>query len=100
MRAYTVGNPSSYDRDLIHGHTTKLGQRLSEDPPYGGGWVWRTYQEALTFLQHTPPAFPAAVYALELPNGWEVDVSPEPHPEDGVHRLKNDATITHRINRE
>lgn len=98
MQAYTIGNHLSYDRDLAaQGPLTKLGARLDEDPPYEGGAVWRTAGEARAFIETTNLSFPAAVYTIELPTGWDEDVSPEPQPEDGFHRLLHDATILHRV---
>ncbi len=90
--AYTVGNRSSYDRMLNDKPTSKMGQRLNEDPPYMGGWVWRSQVEAERFLSVTVLTFKAAVYGLILPNGWDHDVSAEP-ADDGVHRLLNDALL-------
>lgn len=99
--AYTVGYAKSYDEALARpteeNPNTKLGRRTD----YGGGWVWRTPEEAATFLTTDgfARAFPGrdpkefSVYRLELPAGWEIDVSSVPHPGDGVHRLLNDARI-------
>jgi len=97
-QAFTIGSQSSYDRALAESDpVTKLGVRPEDDPPYEGGWVWRTAEDALAFIQHNALPFKAAVYVLELPTGWNTDVSPEPHPSDGVHRLLHDALITGRV---
>lgn len=97
--AFTTGNRAGYDRGLLNGETAKLGAHPArgEEPAYGGGWVWATAAEARTFIETTDLPFKAAVYALALPTGWDEDVSPEPDPEDGVHRLLNDAIILHRV---
>ena len=95
--AFTIGNQKGYDHDLAtKDRNIKLGCRPESCPPYEGGWVWRTAQEAHEFIAKTELPFIAAVYALELPHGWHEDVSPTPHPSDGVHRLLNDAAILHR----
>lgn len=95
--AFTIGNRISYDRSLAENpKLQKLGQRLDEDPPYEGGWVWRTLGQASRFIEENPDlGFPPAVYAVTLPTGWVVDVSPEPHANDGVHRLLHDAVLLH-----
>ena len=93
-KAYTIRNKSGYDRALSEPEPVfKLGVRPEDDPPYEGGWVWRTAPEALLFIRVTELPFEAAVYLLELPTDWDTNVSPEPHPDDGVHRLKHDARI-------
>jgi hypothetical protein len=103
--AYTIGRTTSYEQAIREpGGTKKLGRRPDDDPPYEGGWVWSTIQQANDFrtgLMET--LFPNwksqefSVYELDLPNGWEVDVSPDPiAPGDtacGAHFLLNDAQI-------
>jgi len=88
--AYTIGNHLNYD-PLFTGdtHPSKVGR--TED--YGGGWVWHSREAAQTFIDSTDPPFPAKVYGLLLPQGWDYDVSPEPDPDDGVHRLLTDAPL-------
>ena len=100
--AYTVGATTSYDQSLAEEppeKCKKLGRHLEWDKPYEGGWAFRTRQEAQHFLDSgrisevsdlTPPDR-FSVYGLILANGWEVDVSTEPHPNDGVHRLHVDS---------
>ncbi len=98
--AFTVGRTTSYEETLGQPNAKKLGLRLDWDPPYHGGWVWRTKEEAQKFLDSgrieevsdlkDPATF--SVYGLLLPNGWDTDVSKEPDPSDGVYRLLNDAT--------
>lgn len=98
MEAFTIGSQSSYDRALSEPEPVfKWGVHPEEEPPYEGGWVWRTAAEAHLFIQNTALSFKAAVYALQLPADWDTDVSPEPHPSDGVHRLQNDARILRRV---
>lgn len=97
-RAFTVGNERSYDQALsspspVH----KLGVRPEWDPPYEGGWVWRTAEEALAFLAENPVPWPPGVYELVLPSGWDEDVLPEPDSQDGVHRLRNDSLIIRKV---
>lgn len=72
------------------------------DPPYDGGWVWLSWTAADNFRLHgmqsetgwNPPDF--AVYELELPNGWDKDVSSTPLG-SGAHLLLNDAQIIRRV---
>ena len=98
--AFTLGNKSSYDRDLAANQdNTKLGARPDDVPPYEGGWVWRTAEDAQAFIPLARLILNCepAVYTLELPADWETDVSLTPHPEDGVHRLLNAAAILRRV---
>jgi GNAT superfamily N-acetyltransferase len=97
--AYTIGAERSYDEDLATedpAQNTKMGQREDDDGFYEGGWVWRTAEEAGTFIeQHKDDLLSNtkyAVYKLALPNDWNTDVNPEKGP-DGVHLLINDALI-------
>ena len=97
--AYTIGAEKSYDRALTEDSpVSKLGVRPDDDPPYGGGWVWRTAEDARAFIasQKVPLWFTPAVYELRLPTGWDVDVSKDVE-EDGVHRLLNDAIIVRKM---
>jgi hypothetical protein len=87
--AYTIGNRIGYDRDLA---SLPVVTKIGRDEDYPGGWVWRTAAEAQQFIDATDLSFPAKVYGLVLPNGWEQDVSAEPG-DDGVHNLLNDARI-------
>lgn len=96
--AYTIGREKSYDIALTEGSpVSKLGARPDEDPPYGGGWVWRTAEDAQAFIasQKVVLWWGPAVYELCLPTGWDVDVSKDMEA-DGVHRLINDATIVRK----
>lgn len=96
--AFTIGNRKGYDHALAtQERAHKTGVRPESDPPYRGGWVWKTAEDADAFIKRTPLPFVAAVYAIELPTGWNEDVSPEPCPEDGVHNLLHDAVILHRV---
>jgi hypothetical protein len=93
--AYTVGNATAYNSYLASDRNCcKRGIcQLPDGSWYGGGWVWRTADEAAEFLYRAPDCQGFAVYGLVLPLGWDVDVSPQPDPEDGVHRLLHDARI-------
>lgn len=97
--AYTIGAEKSYDLALTEENPVrKLGVRPYDEPPYGGGWVWRTAEDARAFIasQKVPLWFIPAVYELLLPTKWSVDVSKDV-AEDGVHRLLNDAIIVRKI---
>lgn len=100
MLAYTIGQEAAYDASLTNTDDPphKVGARPEWDPPYDGGWVWRTPGEAAAFIlaQGVGLGFTAAVYEIELPLGWDEDVSPEPH-EDGAYRLLNDARIVRKV---
>lgn len=70
MDAYTIGHTKNYDRALAEGENSKLGQTID----YEGGWIWRTAEEAITFLreqllmeqpQWNPKDF--SVYTILLP---------------------------------
>ncbi len=93
MIVFTIGNRKSYDRDISEGSVLKTGCRPNWDPPYEGGWVWRTKEAAESFIASNVFKFEAKVYGLKLPSGWEQDVSAEPNSLDGVHRLINDAEL-------
>lgn len=99
-QAFTVGHAASYD--------SYLWECLTKDEPaiklgaykdYRGGCVWKTLDEARAFLQteFCSETFGAGkfaefrVYELELPTGWDVDVS-ESH-QDGVRDLLHDSVI-------
>jgi hypothetical protein len=104
VTAFTLGYAENYDQALTaatpDNPVVKVGRNSLRNTGYGGGWVWRTSHDAVAVL--TSPTFAAAfpgrdhrefaVYALELPTSWEVDVSSEPAM-DGVHRLLNDSPI-------
>lgn len=103
--AYTLGYAAGYDAALFESQTKPFRgppQKLGYRADYGGGWVWKTSQEAFEFLfsdgfaKAFPDREPAefAVYTLLLPHRWDRDTSgPE---DDGVHRLVNDARILGR----
>lgn len=109
--AVTIGATKPYDKSLATPEeqpVKKIGARPDEG--YGGGWVWRNVYEAAMFLEDPgfsdlctrlrlgctkPEQF--SIYVLELPNSWEEDVSKEPDPSDGVHRLLNDAIIKRKF---
>lgn len=98
--AFTIGNHIGYDRDLLSPDVVagervvnKMGRHPEWDEPYGGGWIWRTREAAQAFIDNTELSFPAKVYGVKLAGGWEHDVSPEPDPEDGVHRLLVDSEL-------
>lgn len=97
--AFTIGNEAAYDRALAGAEPPyKVGARPDIDPPYEGGWVWRTPGDAAGFVlcQGDALGFAAAVYEVELASGWDADVSPEPG-DDGVHRLLVDARIIRKV---
>jgi hypothetical protein len=106
--AYTIGRTSSYELAIKEpGGTNKLGKRLSENPPYEGGWVWRTWSEADYFRvnlmsMETPEWKPEdfSVYELELPSGWDIDVCSDLINQSGAHHLINDAKIICAVNGE
>ena len=90
--AFTIGNYKSYDRTLAEYQadpSLPTPAKLGRQDDYEGGWVWATQEEAQAFIDSHDLAFPAKVYGLLLPHGWSFDVSTQPHPEDGVHRLLN-----------
>ena len=93
MIAYTIGNSKVYDENLKKHH--KLF-KSGKNSFYEGGWVWKTIKEARTFIQISSLSFLAEVYEIQLPNGWEQDVSLLPG-EDGVHNLLVDAIILRKI---
>ena len=97
--AYTVGAERSYDEDLAGGDpalNTKMGRR----DDYEGGWVWHTANEAMDAIEKHKNDLMGnkkyAVYELALPNGWDVNVSPQPGP-DGIYLLMNDAPIVTKV---
>jgi hypothetical protein len=100
--AYTIGNEKSYDLALLDtdvGPPLKTGVRPDWDPPYTGGCIWRSAQEARAYIdsQGDRLGFTAAVYELALPTGWEQDVSPEPSTEGPFHHLLHDALIVRKV---
>lgn len=94
--AYTVGNKASYEEGLAAGKLMKAGATDEHE----GGWVWRTREEAVSFLDSWNweisfdgrPPVRMEVYGILLPNGWDQDVASHP-TEDGIHRLLVDAEI-------
>ena len=94
--AFTVGLKASYDWSLEH---EPVVRKMGREPDYDGGWVWRTREEVESFLgpghkyDFGRGPVVCGIYGLILENGWELDVSAEPHPEDGVHRLINTSQI-------
>lgn len=100
MKAYTIGAEKSYDEALADKENPvhKIGRRPDFDPPYEGGWVWRTVEEALEFLvtHEESFGFTAAVYALDLPSTWDESVCPYPDT-DGAHHLRLDVRILRKV---
>lgn len=103
--AYTIGRTASYDRALEeHGEPViKMGRNEYEG--YGGGWVWRTAEDARRFIddglvwQHcdvTPAPNEFSVYELALPSSWQECCSDAP-ASDGVHRLWRDSVIVKKV---
>jgi hypothetical protein len=93
--AYTIGNQDAYDRlfeDRPDEPHFKIG--IIPEQGYDGGWVWRSRGKAEQFIRDRSDwPWTPKVYLIELPTSWSVDVSAEPHPSDGVHRLINDARL-------
>ena len=93
MRAWTVGNPKHYD------------PALRGDGPIAkatGGWVWRTLEEALDWLDahhwgyvwdSTKNPIDLHPYELSMPGTWESCVNPNGDPVAGVDTLKRRARI-------
>ena len=97
--AYTVGLTTSYDRSLKEEpHPVKLGRR----DDYPGGWVWKSPEEARTFLSTEAFRFTLpnrqpeemSVYLLSLPSPWEECCTPY---SEGVCRLLRDAPILCKV---
>lgn len=100
MIVYTIGHTGSYNETLKSSpnETYKMGKR----DDYDGGWIWKTAEEAQAFIDS--PAFlkvdwgdnlprhpeKFSVYKVQLPNGWDKDVSPVPG-EDGIYNLLTDS---------
>lgn len=104
MKAYTIGNAEWYDPRLAQDvPTMKLGYRAptppepgrSGFPPYPGGWVWKTYEEAEEFrVLMREDSY--GVYEIELAGPWETVVSSEPD-KHGQHNLLVDARVVRRV---
>jgi hypothetical protein len=100
--AFSVGCTAGYDRYLADAPPEGCW-KVGRHDDYAGGWAWTTREAASAFLtsEAFATAFPGrdpaefAVYRLELPTGWDVDVY-GPNPKDGVHNLINDARIVGR----
>lgn len=93
--AFTIGNEAVYE-EVLRGEddVIKIGFRPDLDPPYPGGWVWRTREAAQAFIDANPDlGFKAKVYGLVLPVGWHLDVSRERDPESGAYHLVHDALV-------
>ncbi len=82
MIAYTIGSTQNYNLAIQQDpNVTKIGRTLD----YKGGWVWRTKEEASSFIQSVDfnkvdwedglPRDPKnfSVYGLKL-SSWEEDV--------------------------
>lgn len=99
--AFTIGNEHSYDQALAHqpDPVRKVGARPDDDPPYKGGCLWRTPEEAHEYIvtQGDALGFLAAVYEVQLPTGWDADVSPELSDDGPYHHLLNDADIVRKV---
>ena len=102
--AFTVGYAEGYDAALAKGTPDEPLRKSGEHDDYRGGWIWASPDEARAFLGSAQfaEAFPGrdpdefAVYRLELPTGWDDDVSATVDTEDGVHRPLHDALIVSR----
>lgn len=121
--AYTIGRASVYDPLFLDGKPHwKLGQVDSETgrrrqvalddskiveydgKPYLGGWLWRRAAHAHAYRTSArwsteewgdPGEF--AVYEVELPNGWETDVTQTVDPDLACYRLINDARLIRKV---
>lgn len=99
--AYTIGDEHSYDLSLADTENppSKIGVQPDWDPPYAGGCLWKTPEEAQAFIEMSGEAlgFAAAVYELELPTGWDEDASPEMSPDGPYHHLLHTARILQKV---
>jgi hypothetical protein len=90
VTAFTIGIEDCYEQAILDNPNTKKLGRMGD---YEGGWVWKTFEEAREFLVAQGLQDQYRVYGLSLEGSWETDVSPEPSPKDGVHRLLRDSRI-------
>lgn len=101
MLAYTIGAEKSYDEALADTESppVKIGMRPFWEPPYEGGCLWRTPQEAQAYIeaQGDTLGFKAAVYELVLPTGWNVDASSTVVSDGPYHLLLHDARIVRKV---
>lgn len=102
--AFTLGMEKSYDMMLAGEGVTGVVTKLGANSEYEGGWVWPTAEAAEAFRTSSEfdnwfrgRAEKFAVYRIELPLGWQEDVSEDPHPKDGVHRLLTSSLITGKV---
>ncbi len=93
VRAWTVGNPNVYDK--------ALSESVIHKAP--GGWIWRTEEEALLFLDKCNSFWtfngkkvPLVTYPLEINSNFEIIADEK--DKNGVHILKEgyDAIIKPR----
>lgn len=92
--AYTIGDTIAYDLGLA---TEEGFSKVGRKDGYEGGWVWRSPIDVADFyFGNDNIVFPVSIYAIELPNGWDIDVSKEP-ASDGIHRLINDSKILYKF---
>ena len=100
--AYTIGRRTSYDQALAEVAADgrcmrKVGKGdQGRDPDYPGGWVSADLHGALAKAQAWSEEHGRefAVYALELPQPWELCTYAG---KDGEHHLLVDAIITGRV---
>jgi len=100
--AYTVGHTKSYDQYLVE--SSKPPIKLGRSVDYPGGWVWKTVDDARAFLARPDleeiysymDGRKFSVYELELPTGWDIDVTSVPD-QNGVHHLIPDAIILRKV---
>jgi hypothetical protein len=98
QQAFTIGRQSVYD---VYMNNDPDAKKLGKRREYYGGWVWSSSADANSFLVSSDflvcfPEGPSdfAVYELQLPTGWSVDVGPLGL--DGVHHLINDAKLVRK----
>ena len=100
VTVFTLGNTKSYNEAIKDNPNIK---KLGKTENYEGGWVWKTKQEAVDFLNSdqfdqvdwgdgkTRNRDNFSVCGLEI-NCWRNDVSLIPFS-DGVHRLLVDSKL-------
>lgn len=103
--AYTIGNMTIYDKaiqdSLINDEPlpSKIGRYQEPDESYYyGGWVWKTCEKAINFLNSGDFTYgwEGGVYEIMLPTSWAMDIQPILAGEK-FHRLLNDAIIKKRV---
>lgn len=87
----------SYDESLeTKRDYIKLGRQPQENPPYEGGCVWLSAIEAQAYILENEK-YTWAVYEIELPTSWDIDVSPVRLNDESFNRLINDSVILKKV---